>query len=113
MISSRSILKAGVLLLFAPLALAAERDLDPEQLALTYHKLAGKAFDFDRHAAASRVVGQASGFDRPDVLKQEIARQRAVFDTASDQIVFETDIQNSISDYDHDRGEFSVAIFEP
>jgi len=104
-------LKAAVLLLFAPLALAA--DLDPEQLALTYHKLAGKAFDFERHAAASRVVSQASGFDRPDVLKQEIARQRAVFDAASDQIVFETDISNSISDYHHERGEFSIAIFEP
>ncbi|MBX3695727.1 MAG: hypothetical protein KF790_11210 [Steroidobacteraceae bacterium] len=108
-----SLFRTGVLLLLAPLALAAGRDFDPEQLALTYHKLAGKAFDFDRYAAASRVVSQASGFDRPDVLKQEIARERAVFDAASDQIVFKTDIQNSISDYDHDRGEFSVAIFEP
>jgi hypothetical protein len=113
MISANTLSKTALLLLLIPLALAADRDLDPEQLALTYHRLAGKAFDFDRHAAASRVVSQASGFDRPDVLKQEIARQRAVFDAASDQIVFETDIQNSISDYDHDRGEFSVAIFEP
>ena len=29
-------------------AQAAGRDFDPEQLALTYHKLAGKPFDFDR-----------------------------------------------------------------
>lgn len=111
MTTSHCLWRAGVLLLFAPVALAA--DLDPEQFALTYHKLAGKAFDFDRNAAASVVVARASGFDRPDVLTQEIARQRAVFDAASDQIVFETDIQNSISDYDHDRGEFSVAVFEP
>lgn len=113
MINANTLLRTGVLLLLAPLALAAGRDFDPEQLALTYHKLAGKPFDFDRYAASTRVVSQASGFDRPDVLKQEIARERAIFDAASDQIVFETDIQNSISDYDHDRGEFSVAIFEP
>ncbi|MGD9597494.1 MAG: hypothetical protein AB7G76_03880 [Steroidobacteraceae bacterium] len=110
---SALLLLACVPLVCMPLAHAEGRDFDPEQLALTYHKLAGKPFDFERYAASTRVVQQASGFDRPDVLKQEIARERAVFDAASDQIVFETGIQNSISDYDHDRGEFSVAIFEP
>lgn len=106
-------IRIALLWLLAPLALAAGRDFDPEQLALTYHKLAGKPFDFERYAGQSRAVAQASGFDRPDALKQEIARLRAVFDSASDQIVFETDIQNSISDYNHERGEFQVAIFEP
>lgn len=48
-----SLFRTGVLLLLAPLALAAGRDFDPEQLALTYHKLAGKPFDFDRYAASS------------------------------------------------------------
>ena len=71
-------------------AQAAGRDFDPEQLALTYHKLAGKPFDFDRYAASSNVVARASGFDRPDVLKQEVARVRAVFDAGSDSIIFET-----------------------
>lgn len=94
-------------------AQAAGRDFDPEQLVLTYHKLAGKPFDVDRYAASSNIVARASGFDRPDVLKQEVARVRAIFDAGSDSIDFETDIQNSISDYDHDKGEFSIAIFEP
>ena len=94
-------------------AKAAGRDFDPEQFALTYHKLSGKPFDVDRYASTSMVVSRATGFDRPDVLKQEVARVRAVLDAGSDRIEFATDIQNSISDYDHDKGEFSIAIFEP
>ncbi|MBV6416863.1 MAG: hypothetical protein CMLOHMNK_01481 [Steroidobacteraceae bacterium] len=113
MIHAGTLARIAALWMLAPLALAAGRDFDPEQLALTYHKLAGKPFDFERYAAGTNVVARASGFDRPDVLKQEIARERAVFDAASDSVEFATDIQNSISDYDHDRGEFSIAIFEP
>lgn len=116
MIKPEKLLRAIVPLLMClslPMAEAAGRDFDPEQLALTYHKLSGKPFDFERYAATREVVYRASGFDRPDVLKQEIARERAVFDAASSSTVFQTDINNSISDYDHDRGEFSIAIFEP
>ena len=87
-------------------------DLDPEKLALTYYKVAGKAFDFDPIANLSAPVQSATSFDKPDVMRKEVARMHAVQDQATDKTEFSVAVANSITDYDHAHGEFSVALFE-
>jgi len=94
-------------------AVAQEDDVDPEKLALTYHKITSQPFDFERAAMLSRVVSNASAFDRPDVTKQEVARLHALYDAGSDKTEFATVVDDSISQYDHERGEFSVGLFQP
>lgn len=108
-------MKAAIILagLLALAATAHGAEFDTEQFVLTYHKVSGKPFDFDRHASLSPDVSRASGFDRPDVLRAETERLRAIHDAGTDKIEFAIDIQSSISDYDHDAGEFTVSIFEP
>jgi hypothetical protein len=86
---------------------------DPEQAALIYHKLSGEPLDFNAIAQRSRAVTRASGFDRPDALKAEIARLQRELDAADPAREFKIRVNDSVSQYDHDRGEFSITLFQP
>jgi len=108
----RTLLMVVALVASPVIALAQEEELDAEKLALTYYKVAGKPFDFEAVVNLSPPVQSATNFDKPDVMRKEIARMHAVQDQASDKTEFSVAVNNSISDYDHEHGEFSVALFE-
>lgn len=111
----RAIVGAGIALVAAGgLATAAAQSdgLDPVQVALAYHKLSGEPLDLQRVAEASETVRRASGFDRPDAIKAEVARLQALLAGVADQ-EFLTRVNDGISQYDHERGEFSIMLFTP
>lgn len=84
-----------------------------QSIALVYHKLTGDPLDLANIVQSSPAVRNASGFDRPDVLKAETARLQALLDTADGAHEFTLRVNDSVSEYDHDRGEFSVILFRP
>jgi hypothetical protein len=96
-----------------PAARAQDGGLDPEQVALAYHRLANEALDLARVAQASDAVRRASNFDRPDVLKAEIARLQGVLAAVNPAQEFTTRVNDHISEYDHARAEFSITLFTP
>jgi hypothetical protein len=93
--------------------LAQADGFDAVDVALIYHRLTGEPLDINRIAAQSESVSQASGFDRPDMLKDEVARLRAALQGADASREFTIRIDDSISQYDHERGEFSITLFSP
>ncbi len=86
---------------------------DPVDAALIYHKLTGEPLDLRAAAEHSDLVRRASNFDRPDALKAETARLQAQLDAADPQREFRIRVNDSISQYDHERGEFSIMLFAP
>lgn len=87
--------------------------LDNETIALVYHKVSGDPLDVAAMAAASPAVQRASNFDRPDVTKQETARLQGRLDTANPAHEFSMKVNDTISEYDHQRAEFSINLFSP
>lgn len=104
----------AALILAIPCSLAAQQD-DPDaaRIALAWHHLTGEAFDTNRVAEQSDAVRRASNFDRPDVLASEISRLKASLAAANVDEVFVMQINDRISEYDHDLGEFSITLFQP
>ena len=94
-------------------ARAQDGGLDPEQVALAYHRLSNEALDLVRVAEASDPVRRASNFDRPDVLKAEIARLQGLLAAVNPAREFTTRVNDHISEYDHTRAEFSITLFTP
>jgi hypothetical protein len=95
-------------------ALHAQSDtLDDRLVALTYHKLSGETLDLKAAAERSPAVQRASGFDRPDVIKAEVARLESDLASADAKHEFVVRVNDNISEYDHDRGEFSIMFFKP
>lgn len=105
----------GALMLVAPFdGAAAQADgFDEPLVALTYHKLSGEPLDLAAVAERSPVVQRATPFDRPDVVKAEIARLQAELAAVDPQREFFVRVSDNISQYDHERGEFSVMLFQP
>lgn len=92
---------------------AQDAGLDPEQVALAYHRLSNEALELTRVADASEVVRRASNFDRPDARKAEIARLEGLLASVNPAQEFTTRVNDHISEYDHARGEFSITLFTP
>lgn len=88
-------------------------ELDPEVLVLTWHKISGAPFDFDRAVNFSPKMAGAPTFDRPDIIKAEKARIQAIIDAGSKEMEFATTVSDGIGQYDHERGEFPVNLFQP
>jgi hypothetical protein len=86
---------------------------DPVQVALIYHKLSGEPLDFELLAQNSDAVRRASSFDRPDAVKAEVARLRGLLAGASSSTEFSVRVNDNISEYDHEKAEFSVTLFQP
>jgi hypothetical protein len=105
---------AFVLTGLLPLCGATAQDgFDKEAVALIYHRVSGDPLDFPRVAEQSDAVRGASGFDRPDVLKAEIARLQTQAASIDPSREFVVSVNDSISQYDHDRSEFSIQLFAP
>jgi hypothetical protein len=92
---------------------AQDGGFDSEQLALVYHRVSSEAFEVNRVAEASSVVRSASNFDRPDVLRAEVARLQSLLAAANAAHEFTTRVNDRISEYDHTRGEFAITLFTP
>lgn len=106
--------RLAALLLLSATALQAQSDsLDDRLVALTFHKLSGETLDLRATAERSPAVQRASGFDRPDVITSEVARLERDIATADARHEFMMRVNDNISEYDHDRGEFSVMLFKP
>jgi hypothetical protein len=89
------------------------QEFDPVPVALAYHKLSNDPLDFERIAASSDAVRRASNFDRPDAQKAEVARLQALLAAAQTAGEFTIQVNDNISEYDHDKSEFSIALFTP
>ena len=92
---------------------AQNEGFDEEAVALAFHKVSGEPLDLQEIALRSGTVQRSSGFDRPDVIKAEVARLQGLLDGASAAREFVISVNDSITQYDHDAGEFSVSLFTP
>lgn len=100
-------------LLAAAVSHPQNEDSENQAIALVYHKLSGDPLDLQTIAQGSPAVRNASGFDRPDAMKTETARLQGQLDSANPGKEFVLRVGDSISEYDHDRAEFSVVLFRP
>jgi hypothetical protein len=109
--------RAGTSALFVVLALlviSAQSDgFDPEIVALTFHKVSGAPLDTQALASQSQAAMRASGFDRPDVIATEQKRLDAQLAAMNPAQEFTITIDDSISQYDHSTGQFSIDLFNP
>ena len=87
--------------------------LDGQRVALVYHKLTNDPLDVQAAAERTDAVRNASAFDRPDVVKQETARLQSDLANADPKSDFTMSVNDVISQYDHDAGEFSIGLFQP
>lgn len=108
-------------LLLLPLAAAAfvnpaavaSQGFDEELVAFAYHRITGEPLDLRRVAERSEVVLRASNFDKPDLVRQEMARLEALLAAAGSEQEFTMRVNDAISEYDHTRNEFSINLFSP
>ncbi|QOY85565.1 DUF4852 domain-containing protein [Paludibaculum fermentans] len=100
-------------LLAATAFFAQNEDAENQAIALVYHKLTGDPLDLQTVAQSSNAVRSASGFDRPDAVKTETARLQAQLNSSDPGKEFVMRVNDSISEYDHQRGEFYVVLFRP
>ncbi len=115
-----ALVRSGILLLatLAVLTLPAavpgqESGFDEQKVALVYHRISGDPLDVNAIAERSDAARRASNFDRPDIVAAEVKRlgdELAAVDTAAE---FALTINDHISEYDRDRGEFSIQLFSP
>ena len=94
-------------------ARAQNEGFDSAAVAATYHKLSGDTLDLEAAAQQSATVQRASNFDRPDAAKTEVARLRTLIASADPAREFVISVNDNISEYDHDHGEFSIGLFQP
>jgi hypothetical protein len=108
------LVSAAFLALTGVIALSAQSDgFDPEMVALTFHKVSGTPLDTQALAAQSQAAMRASGFDRPDVIAAEQKRLDAQLASMNPAQEFTITIDDSISQYDHNTGQFSIELFNP
>lgn len=86
---------------------------DGRAVALAYHKLTGLPLDVRAIAERSDAMRAATAFDRPDVLKVQVARLERELVASDPGKEFFVRVDDNISEYDHGRGEFSVMLFRP
>jgi hypothetical protein len=104
----------AVVLLAGVAAISAQSDgFDPEVVAMTFHSVSGTPLDTQAVAAQSQAALRASGFDRPDVIAAERKRLDAQLASMNTAQEFTITIDDSISQYDHDTGRFSIELFKP
>ena len=94
-------------------ARAQNEGFDSAAVAAAYHKLSGDTLDLEAAAQQSATVQRASNFDRPDAAKTEVARLRTLIASADPAREFVISVNDNISEYDHDHGEFSIGLFQP
>jgi predicted aconitase with swiveling domain len=105
---------SSLFLFGAIVALSAQSDgFDPETVAMTFHKVSGAPLDTQAMAAQSQAAMRASGFDRPDVIAAEQRRLDAQLASMNPAREFTITIDDTISQYDHTSGQFSVELFTP
>lgn len=107
------LLVAAALVVPVTFSSAQSQGFDEELVALAYHKVSGDPLDLRRVAERSELVMRASNFDKPDMMEQEMARLQALLAAAGTAQEFTMRVNDAISDYDHQRGEFSVSLFTP
>lgn len=93
-------------------ATAQEDTADEGRIALAWHRVSGVPLDLTRVAERSEAVRKASNFDRPDVLAAEVRRLEALLAAGDAGEEFTMRINDRISEYDHERGEFSITLFQ-
>jgi hypothetical protein len=86
---------------------------DPARVALAWHKLTSQPLDLRSIAAQSQAVQSVSNFDRSDAIKTEVARLQAQLAAVGPAEEFVVQVNDTISEYDYDRGEFSIMLFRP
>jgi hypothetical protein len=106
-------LLAAALLLSATALQAQSDSLNDRLVVLTYHKLSGETIDLRAAAERSAAVQRASGFDRPDVIASEVARLEHDIASADAMHEFVVRVNDNISEYDHERGEFTIMLYKP
>jgi len=104
---------AAAALLIATSLPAQNETFDSTAVAAAYFKLSGDSLDLEAVAQRSPAVQRATNFDKPDVLKAEVERLRAVLANADPSREFVISVHDNITEYDHDHGEFSIALFQP
>ena len=105
---------SAVLVCVAIVGISAQSDgFDPEVVAMTFHKVSGAPLDTQAMAAQSQAAMRASGFDRPDVIAAEQKRLDAQLASMNPAQEFTITIDDSISQYDHNTGQFSIELFNP
>jgi hypothetical protein len=111
----RTLISAAAMIVgILPLALRAQdTGFDEARVALTYHHLTGDPLDVRAVAERSDAARRASNFDRPDVVNAEAAKLTKELDGMDTQHVFVLSVNDRISEYDHDRGEFTIQLFAP
>ncbi len=97
----------------APAASAQETGFDERQVALVYHRLSGDPLDAEAIAQRGEAARRASNFDRPDIVAAEARRLGEDLANADTTAEFALTINDHISEYDHDRGEFAIQLFSP
>lgn len=98
-----------------PAALHAETIENPsdEQIISLYHYLAGDPPNFEQDARRSSEYYSANEFDKPAVLKQVMAKMRALYEGNAniDLILLRTN--SRFGEYNADLGGYQFDIFEP
>lgn len=97
----------------AAAAHAQNEGFDSTAVAAAYHKLSGDSLDLEAAAQQSASVRRATNFDRPDAITAEVARLRTLIANANPAREFVISVNDNISEYDHDHGEFSIGLFQP
>lgn len=105
--------KCAICIVFLASLWAYEGGFDKEAVVMTYHKLTGEPLDYQAIAEQSEAVRRVSNFDKPDAVKAEIARLQAEVAGTNPDREFVIRVDDSISEYDHDHGEFSIYLFRP
>lgn len=100
---------AALCLAVAPAVQAQE--LDETLVVLTWYRLTGRTPDFDRAAGFAEPVRRASQFDRPETLRAEVTRLQSALQAADPGREFSVRVNDHVSQYDHDRGEFTIQLF--
>jgi hypothetical protein len=97
---------ALTILTVAPAVRDQSEGIDEEAVALAFHRISGEPLDVDVIAQRSPAVQRAPVFDRPDVLKAEVARLRGLLESASAAREFAITVSDRIGEYDREVGEF-------
>jgi hypothetical protein len=92
---------------------AQNEGFDSTAVAAAYHKLSGDSLDLQAAAQQSPAVQRATNFDKPDAINAEIARLRTQLANANPAREFVISVNDNITEYDHDHGEFSIGLFQP
>lgn len=86
---------------------------DSTAVAAVYHHLTHDSLDLRAAAERSATVRRATNFDRPDAINAEMTRLRAVLENVNPVREFVISVNDNISEYDHEHGEFSIGLFQP